>query len=137
MIRPRTLARRLAFQYCFMCDQNDDWDGLPLQEFMTEHCDRPESWNFATDLVAFVRLRRADIDNYLCQCADNWSLGRIAAVERNILRVATAELLENTLSPKIVISEAISMSKKFGSKDSPRFVNGILDKVARLLKEVG
>lgn len=120
-----------------MCDQNGDWQGLDLDEFLAEHCERPDSAKFAAELVDMVRSKLDETDGLLERCADNWALKRIAAVERNVLRLAAAELLAGELSPKIIISEAVAMAKKFGSKDSPRFVNGILDKAHKLMREAG
>ena len=132
MIRPRSLARRLALQYCFMCDLNNEWQTALLREFLDEHGETEEAKEFARSLIARVLELRPRIDELLQQSADNWRLGRIAGVERNLLRVACAELLEKANPPAVIISEAVSLAKKFGSKDSARFVNGILDRVLRL-----
>lgn len=141
MIRPRSLARRAALQYCFMCDLNNEWDTDLLRDFFAESGDTPAPENndeeqvFARQLIRQVLEGRERIDALLQTSADNWRLSRIAAVERNILRVACAELLSKEAPEAVSISEAVSLAKKFGSKDSSRFVNGILDRVARRLRE--
>lgn len=135
MIRPRSLARRAAFQYCFMCDQNSEWQTDQLREFLAEHGETDEVRTFARALVVQVINSRERVDELLQQTADNWRLSRIAAVERNILRVGCAELLAAEVPAAVAISEAMSLAKKFGSKDSSRFVNGILDRIAGLLKK--
>lgn len=135
MIRPRTLARRLALQYCFMCDLNDEWDTQLLAEFLAEHGEDEQSRAFAAELVGQVLVGRERADELLRQTADNWSLQRIAPVERNILRVACVEFFGGAAPVPVIINEAVSLAKKFGSKDSSRFVNGILDRIARKLRE--
>lgn len=133
MIRPRSLARRAALQYCFMCDMNGDWENLSLADFLVECVEEAPAHPFAKQLVTQVLTQRAKIDAILTGCADNWSLGRIAAVERNILRVACAEMLAAKEPLPVIINEAVSLAKKFGAKDSARFVNGILDRASRSL----
>jgi transcription antitermination protein NusB len=156
VIRPRSLARRAALQYCFMCDLNSEWHTGLLRDFFAENCDPAdasetteatdsdkdskkeeggEAQEFARSLINQVLDGRDHIDALLQESADNWNLNRIAAVERNILRVACAELLSKEVPDAVAISEAVSLAKKFGSKDSSRFVNGILDRIARRLRE--
>lgn len=118
-----------------MCDQNSEWQTDQLREFLAEHGETDEVRTFARALVVLVLGSRERVDELLQQTADNWRLSRIAAVERNILRVACAELLAAEVPAAVAISEAMSLAKKFGSKDSSRFVNGILDRIAGLLKK--
>ena len=72
------------------------------------------------------------IDNKLGAVIENYAPARIDPVDRAILRLATHELLNTTTPPKVVINEAIELAKRFGTTDSKRFVNGILDKIAGL-----
>jgi len=74
---------------------------------------------------------REECDKLLARHARHWDLARLALVDRNILRLATSELLEGETPFRVVISEAIAMAKEFSSTESPRFVNGVLDAVAR------
>jgi N utilization substance protein B len=65
----------------------------------------------------------------------NWRIDRMATVDRNILRLATFELMEVTDTPmKVVLNEAIELSKRYGSEDSSAFVNGVLDKIGSTLR---
>lgn len=134
MMRPRSLARRLALQYCFMCDMSNDDEPVGVLEFLFEHSDLDEVRNFASHLIAEVQRNITDIDTLIASYAKNWSLGRMAGVDRNVLRLACAELLEKDTPHNVVINEAVTLAKNFGSKDSGKFVNGILDKVAKGLK---
>jgi len=78
-----------------------------------------------------VRDHRARIDEIISDKSKNWSLERISKVDLGILRMAIFELLFRADIPKnVTINEAIEVAKKFGTKDSPAFINGILDEVA-------
>lgn len=71
------------------------------------------------------------IDDEIIKAAKNWSLDRMSAIDRSMLRVATYELLESDTPPKVVLNEAIDLVKKYGSEQSGAFVNGILVAVAK------
>ena len=84
---------------------------------------------FARELVAGVRRTREEVDTLLEQTASNWSLKRMAATDRNVLRLGAYELLHCDTPGRVAIDEAIELAKRFGSAQSAQFVNGILDKV--------
>jgi N utilization substance protein B len=85
---------------------------------------------FAEDLVAGTLAHREEIDSLIARYAEHWRFSRLALVDRNILRVATYEFLFHKEIPeKVILNEAIEIAKQYGSEDSGRFVNGILDKV--------
>ena len=91
---------------------------------------RPKTWSaFARELVAGVRRHREEIDALLEQTAANWSLKRMAATDRNVLRLGAYEILHPTRPAEVAIDEAVELAKRFGSAQSAQFVNGILDKV--------
>jgi len=90
---------------------------------------------FADPLIRGTLEHRDEIDAHIRRIAKNWELHRIAVVDRNILRLATFELMEVLETPmKVVLNEAIELSKRFGTEDSGAFVNGVLDKVGSLLR---
>jgi len=86
---------------------------------------------FAQDLLDAVLCHREEIDRKIEQAASHWSLGRMAAIDRNILRMAVAELDYFPTPTAIVINEAIELAKRFGEADSGSFVNGVLGKVEK------
>ena len=86
---------------------------------------------FARELALGVEAHRAEIDGHISACARNWRLERMAAVDRNVLRLATYELLHSDTPYTVVIDEAVELAREFGSEPSPAFVNGVLDAVAR------
>jgi transcription antitermination factor NusB len=90
----------------------------------------PEMADFARELIFGVREKRAEIDRHIEEVAKNWQLKRMAAIDRNILRLATYELLyREDIPPLVTINEAIDIAKKFSTKNSGPFVNGILDNI--------
>jgi transcription antitermination protein NusB len=88
----------------------------------------PATRDFAVGLVRGVISRIAELDSHLVDQADHWRLERMAAVDRNILRLALYELMfEGDTPPAVVIDEAVEIAKRFGSERSSQFVNGVLD----------
>jgi N utilization substance protein B len=86
---------------------------------------------FARQLVAGVVGRSAALDELVGQHARNWRVSRMAAVDRNVLRLAVYELMDTETPVAVVIDEAVDLARRFGSDTSPSFVNGVLDAVAR------
>ena len=87
-----------------------------------------EAFHYAQDLVRGTVENLDKIDEMIRAQADNWRLERMPAVDRNILRLAIYEMLHERETPKLVVmDEAIELAKKFGSEQSGRFVNGLLD----------
>jgi N utilization substance protein B len=82
---------------------------------------------FAEDLFEGAVAQAGAIDELVGRLAENWRLDRLAAVDRNILRLAIYELRSGTAPPKVVIDEALELAKKFSSAEAPAFLNGILD----------
>jgi N utilization substance protein B len=122
--RGRELALQMLYQHELAGTDVDR-----ILEGLEELDDAPSaSRQFAVDLVRGVLERRAEIDGIIGGQADNWRLDRMAAVDRNILRVALYELIyETDTPPAVVIDEAVEIAKRFGSERSSQFVNGILD----------
>lgn len=87
---------------------------------------------FALQLLNGVRDHRDDIDTTLGKHAANWSVKRMATIDRNILRMSTYEMVYGDVPGRVSINEAIEIAKRYGNRNSSQFVNGILD---RILKE--
>lgn len=82
---------------------------------------------FAESILSGTRRNRPELDAMLESRASNWSLERMAATDRNILRLAAFEILYTETPGRVVINEAVELAKRYGSKQSAQFVNGILD----------
>lgn len=144
-LRERRFARECAVQFLYRCDQQQDWECRPaaLADFRAQLEQRqdcpadPEftrSWEFAVRLIHGACSEREAVDRMLTACADNWSLERMAMVDRNILRLAAYELMFSERVPQLAaINEAIELAKLFGHRESSRFVNGVLDRILRQL----
>jgi N utilization substance protein B len=83
---------------------------------------------FSLSLILGVRRNQTELDALLEQTADNWSIDRMAATDRNVLRLGAYELLYTDTPGRAAINEAVELAKRFGSANSAPFVNGILDK---------
>jgi len=104
--------------------------------FWQDRDEDPAVREFAERIVNGVIARIAEVDQLIRTASLNWRIDRMATVDRNVLRLATYELLDQKDTPvKVVLNEAIELSKRFGTEDSSSFVNGVLDKVASLLKD--
>lgn len=102
---------------------------------IVEHFDVPKTAReFARGLVAGVAAGVTDLDELVGQHARNWRVERMAAVDRNVLRLGAFELRETETPVPVVIDEAVDLARRFGSDTSPSFVNGVLDAIARELR---
>ena len=95
-----------------------------------------ETRDLALGLVNQTLENIAKIDKIVGEVAENWDLSRMAALDRSILRLGTAEIVWSDVPAKVAINEAIEIAKRFSTEDSGRFVNGILDRVARMKSEI-
>jgi N utilization substance protein B len=86
---------------------------------------------FAKQLVHGVASALQELDETIARRAQNWRLERMAAVDRNVLRIAVFELLHCDTPLEVVLDEAVELARRFGGDGSPPFVNGILDAIAR------
>jgi N utilization substance protein B len=129
----RRKAREVALQCLYQLDQHGAEDPAPHgDEFWARHPVDPDTQAFADALVRGSKQQQAKIDQLLGQYAEHWDLDRMAVVDRNILRMAVYELLwAPDVPPKAVINEAIEIAKKFGTTESSRFINGVLDRILR------
>ncbi len=126
----RRQAREVVLQLLYERDINPCPDPEFPLEFVAEQIGSVEVRAFAIDLFEGVRRERQKLDEAIERAAENWRLSRISPVDRNILRIGCYELLFSGQTPaKVAIDEAIELAKRFGTADSPRFVNGVLDQV--------
>jgi N utilization substance protein B len=135
----RRRARECALQILFQLEFNGGDPSAVAAAYWTQQKVGPATKAYAEWLVAQVRAHQTEIDGLVTAVSRNWRLARMAVVDRNILRIAVAELLyEPSLVPAIVIDEAIEVAKRFSGDESAVFVNGVLDAVrARLCGRAG
>lgn len=137
----RHRSREVALQTLYALDMaaRGDRVGPSVEETfetLAAHFEMPEAAKaFAGELVGQVSGHRPEIDEIISGHARNWRLGRMTAVDRNVLRLATYELLHSETPTAVVIDEAVLLAQAFGNDSSPSFVNGILDAVAHSVRE--
>lgn len=135
----RRRARECALQLLYMWEFLKGDKRVEEQAFADYWEDHPEdkaTKEFAERLVRGVIERQEEVDNLIRRASLNWRIDRMATVDRNVLRLATYELLAVPETPmKVVLNEAIELSKRYGTEDSGAFVNGVLDKVATIIRE--
>ena len=129
----RRKSRELAMQMLFQADMGrQDFDQV-RRSFWKEREDvEADIRGFADDLFRTAEDRASEIDQIIEQHAQHWRVGRMAAVDRNILRTAVAEFVGYSSTPKaVIINEALEIARKFSSPESVQFINGVLDSVGR------
>ncbi|MEI6560708.1 MAG: transcription antitermination factor NusB [Verrucomicrobiota bacterium] len=126
----RREGREAAVQFLYQRDLNAGASTETLEAFWELRPANSKVRTFGMDIAQGVLAHQADIDERIRQAASNYDLHRIAAVDRNILRIAIFEMLFCPDVPPVVsINEAIEIAKRFGSDESGRFVNGVLDRI--------
>lgn len=124
----RSRAREVALQVLFQDDLNPGLNPAKADEFLRARLKAEELIAFSQSLVAGVRRNRAELDELLAKTADNWSLERMAATDRNVLRLGAFEILYADTPNRVAINEAVELAKRYGTAHSAQFVNGILDR---------
>ncbi len=127
----RTRARTVALQVLFQDDLNPQHNPAVTDDLIVRRLREPELIAFGRELVAGVRKNRREIDDLLAGCAAHWSVHRMSATDRNVLRLGAFEMMFTATPPRAVIDEAIELAKRFGTAQSGAFVNGILDRLMR------
>jgi len=127
----RHRARRLALQGLCCLDVQGAKAANLVDLFLEDSRESSETIAAARSLLARALAGQPDIDTILARHARHWDLPRLALVDRNILRLASCELQTGLTPLRIVISEALKLAHEFSTAESPRFINGVLDAVAR------
>lgn len=129
----RRRAREYALQLLFQLDvtRGKLTDKL-MKDFWKDTKEDNDIKEFANSLIRGTTENIAEIDKIIKKSAEHWSIGRMAIIDRNIIRCAAYELLYRAdIPPSVTINEALEISKKYSSEDSASFINGILDKIQK------
>lgn len=132
----RRKAREAALQFLFQDDfavkggyPNDDIDGR-FENFCLLYQISHKARPYALELLHGIAAKRKELDGIIRESAENWRLERLAIMDRNLLRIGAYEMVFATdVPPQVAINEAVEIAKRFGSGDSPGFINGVLDAV--------
>jgi N utilization substance protein B len=130
-MKKRRKARELALQALYAFEMGAGDDCLDVLETIAQSKPYSEEVRtYARELVAKTQESRDRVDVLIRSHAANWDLGRMAAIDRNLLRMAITELCSfDLVPPKVVIDEAVEIAKIYGTDESSRFVNGVVDSV--------
>ena len=132
-MKHRRSARELVLKMLYACEigETAGWE-LQLQESAGRDKCPQEAQDYARKLGRKTIENQREIDEVLQKHTDNWELKRLCAIDRNILRMAVCELLFFQEVPfRVVIDEAVEIAKRFGTGDSGKFVNGVIDSIYR------
>jgi len=130
-MKPRTRARALALQVLYEIDVTNHLPGDVFKERLEENPLTEELAEFARQIVAGVVPLTTELDHLIEKHAPEWPFDQIAAIDRNILRMACWEFAVYHDTPlKVVINEAVELAKQYGSDSASRFINGVLGSLA-------
>lgn len=128
----RRHSREIALQVLFQLEFAPGQDlSAALNNFRAAFTAPEDVWRYANEILSGILSRKAEIDDSIQAHAAHWKLGRMALVDLNLLRIATFEMkfADASVPPAVAINEAIELAKKYGTTDSGKFVNGILDQI--------
>jgi N utilization substance protein B len=129
-MRLRSKAREVALCVLYQVEISKRDYKETFQDYLKYNPQKKEVIDFAFFLVEGVIKNLDYLDSLLKKHVKNWEIERMAVIDRNILRIGCFELIfSEDIPPKVSINEAIELAKRFGDVDSPRFVNGVLDKI--------
>ena len=130
----RRKAREKALQMLFQLDFHDDDADAICNKYWSENPVGRKVRKFAEELVRGACANRESVDDMIASTIENWTLDRLASVDRAILRFATYELLYmDDIPPNVTINEAVEIAKNYGTKESGRFINGVLDRIRQII----
>jgi transcription antitermination protein NusB len=125
----RSRAREIALQALFQEDLNPENSLSNLGAFLAARLQDDDQREFAKQLVLGVKRNQDELDALVAEKAEHWSVGRMPATDRNLLRLGAFEIRYSDTPDRVAINEAVELAKRYGTANSPQFINGILDKL--------
>lgn len=133
MKKNRRQARELALNVLYACEMRPDESSQEIFKIISENDEHSEE-NISYALKLFLKIQKdkINLDEIISSFAKNWEIGRMAAIDRTLLRMAITEFDSDFKIPyKVVIDEAVELAKEYGAEESGKFVNGLLDNIYR------
>ncbi len=128
----RRAGRELAFGILYHADRTGALTPAEVERYWRLHPAEEAAKTFAERLVAILLEKAGEIDTLLADASTGWSLKRMDAVSRSILRLGVCEIcFVPDVPPAVAIDEAIRLAKRYGPENAPGFVNGVLDRLHR------
>jgi len=132
-LRKRSKARESVLQILYQIDVTGDPVDAVLNQYWHTRNRNPEVVDFANEIVKGTTEHLSEIDAIISQHSENWEISKMPIIDRNILRFAIYEILYmDDIPPRVTIDEAIDLANNFGTPNSGKFINGILDKIMTL-----
>ena len=129
-MKKRTRSRELALQFLYMLDLRGPDFLHEAESYLRGEESEKATREFALHLVRGTAEHLDEINDMIRQVAQNWDIERMAVIDRNVLRMATYELLHcPDIPPKVSLNEAIELGKRYSTQNSGGFINGVLDKI--------
>ena len=136
IVEPRRRAREVVLQILYADDMNPQRNQREVADFLRNRLlNDPEMVAKAEGLLSGVRHKREELDAHLQSLSDHWSLTRMSATDRNVLRMGAYEILHADTPRPVAINEALELARRYGTRSSPHFVNGVLGKIINEEKE--
>lgn len=140
--QPRRYGREWALQFFTQLDVTKEafsederelfWEQIEISSFLPKKQTKENGMKFANELITGYVNNRQIIDESLAKLTKNWKFERLGTIDRSILRLAAFELTNTEVPAPVIINEAIELAKVYGEKESPAFVNGVLDKLNQI-----
>ncbi|MCA9483181.1 MAG: transcription antitermination factor NusB [Nitrospina sp.] len=132
----RRSSRELAVRFLYLCEMNTGEWREQLDQYWERNPCQPDICSFTENLLEQIFDNKKEIDQLIEKFSDNFTLSRMGIIDRNILRLAVSEILYfKQAPPAVVINEAVEIAKRYGSDESPGFINAVLDKIRAELKD--
>jgi len=144
----RRKGREITLQVLYAIDFPDKTSSIDAYEALNNYLEQLDGlcleaeikktssvYEFALDLIKNTLINIEEIDDMIKSQSENWEFSRLALIDKNILRMATYEIVLKKIHPAIIINEAIEIAKKFSTENSGKFINGILDSIYKKAKE--
>lgn len=123
----RRQSRELALKVLYQMEYSHASAAEALTLFESNFKAPERLWKYARGLVTGIGMHLDELDAQLESASRRWKMSRMAQVDRNVLRIAAYEMLYTEIPPKVAISEAVELAKRYCSEEAPAFINGVLD----------
>lgn len=129
MNHPNSKSRELALKFLYQChcEKIFYYSKSHLEDFQSQQKIPEKFIPYLQTLIKNIFDSGSEIDELIENCSKNWSLSRLATIDKCILRISCCELILKEIDKEIIIDEAIELAKNYGSEQSGKFVNGVLD----------
>ncbi|MFA6281783.1 MAG: transcription antitermination factor NusB [Candidatus Omnitrophota bacterium] len=132
-MRLRSKAREVVVHLLYQIEMSKADYKEAFKNYLESYPQKQEVIDFSMMLIDGVMMNMPALDSLIKKYVKNWEIERMAVIDRNVLRMAAYEIIFlDEIPPKVSINEAIELAKRFGDVDSPRFVNGVLDKIYKM-----